>query len=64
LDFTERQFAALEKRKSELENLNSAVELEFKTESDLLTARMEKFEAEKSDLESRSVNIDECKSFN
>lgn len=61
LDFTERQFTALEKKKSELENLNSAVELEFKSESDLLNAKMGKFEAEKSELESRIRDADERK---
>ena len=53
LDFTERQFAMLEKKKLQLESINSAIELELKSESDLHSFKVSKLEEDKADLQSR-----------
>jgi hypothetical protein len=43
----------LEQENSELENLNSAVELELKTETDNLQSKVSILESEKAELDSR-----------
>ena len=53
LDFTDRQFATLERKKLELETRNSAIDLKLKSESDLLSSKISTLEQEKADLEFR-----------
>ena len=50
---TKRQFSALEKAKSELDSVNSAIELELKSEQDFNRSIVEKFTAEKDDMIAR-----------
>ena len=53
LEVSVQKLATLEQDNSELENLNSAVELELKTETDNFKSKVAIFESEKADLESR-----------
>jgi chromosome segregation ATPase len=53
LEVSEKKLATLEQENSELENLNSAVELELKTETDNLQSKVSILESEKAELDSR-----------
>jgi hypothetical protein len=53
LEFTERQYTALEKKCSGLESVNSVVENELRSETEERLAQMEKFQTERSELEAK-----------